>query len=89
MAQNALTLFTGHIKYIYLSAPNNFAYRISLDTNLTNCTYNFAYVNVADGNYDAYASLMTTAAASGKSVNIWVTTDANGFCHLDEAQVLF
>lgn len=65
------------------------AYRVTPDVTMPNCSYNFAYTNPSDGNYDAYAALLTTAAASGRQVNLYVTTQSDGFCHLDEAQVMF
>lgn len=88
-AANVHTLFSGKIKYVYLSSPTNMAYRVTLDVNLPDCLYNFAYISPSDGNYDAYASLLTAAAAGNRSINIWITTDANGFCHMDELQVPF
>lgn len=89
MAQNVHAIYNGKITNLLLSLPNNYSYRVTLNITLPNCLYNFAYINTSEGNYDAYVSLLTTAAASYRSVNLWVTTDANGFCHIDEMQVLF
>jgi hypothetical protein len=45
-------------------------------------SYNWAYLNSTDSNYSAYVATVLTAKATGSSVLIYQTKDANGYCHI-------
>jgi hypothetical protein len=44
--------------------------------------YNWAYVNSTDSNYAAYVAAVVMAKATGASVIIFQTKDANGYCQI-------
>lgn len=74
----------GLIKSVYLSAPGNFAFRVTLDTPLTLCAGDFVYVDTGFGNYQAYVAGLLSAQAQRKSVNLIYTVKSNGYCELLE-----
>jgi len=51
------------------------------------CLANWAYINQADSGSKTYIASLLLAYASGKQVNLYVSLDANGYCHIIEAQV--
>ena len=45
----------------------------------------FAYLLTSDGYYTGTWELLNVARLAGKAVNIYWTTDANGYCHITSA----
>jgi len=60
---------------VYVAAPTGGSGWCSL-------SYNWAYLNSTDSNYSAYVAAVLMAKATGSSVLIYQTRDANGFCHI-------
>jgi hypothetical protein len=60
--------FQGHIKNVVTSGPYNFAFRVTLDTDMTGCGDNFGYMNLDDPNYQAKAAQLLTAYALKNTV---------------------
>ena len=46
---------SGRILALFFSSPGNGSFRVTLDTPLTGCAGNFAYVNTTFGNYESLA----------------------------------
>jgi hypothetical protein len=65
--------FQGHIKNVMTSGPYNFAFRVTLDTDMAGCGDNFAYMNLDDANYQAKAAQLLTAYALRNTVNLSIT----------------
>lgn len=87
---SAYTYWTGKISEIYFSGTGNFAFRVTptADTpyNIT-CPGNFAYMDTSDSNYQVYASALMTAFAGGKTTQLTLLPDAQGYCHIIEGGV--
>jgi len=84
----ASTKWTGKIYNFFGSSPNNNAFRVTLaGPAMTGCSFNYAYINPSEGNYNTYVSMLLTAYSLQKTVDLFVTPDASGFCHLDEMAV--
>jgi hypothetical protein len=75
---------SGHISQVFLSAPTNAAFRIYLDSGLTGCAANFAYINADFGNYQAYVSALMTAYSTNKTIDLTYQTDSGGYCVIME-----
>lgn len=87
---SAYTYWSGKISEIFFSNTGNFAFRVIPSTstpyNIT-CPGNFAYMDTGDSNYQVYASALMTAFAGGKTIQLTLLPDAQGYCHLIEGGV--
>ena len=81
---NALEGATGKIKGFYFSSPGNLAFRVTLDSTLTQCAGNFVYVESTFGNYQAYVSGLMLAQSQNKTITIIYNVKSNGYCELVE-----
>jgi hypothetical protein len=75
---------TGHISQLFLSAPYNYAFRIYLNSGLSGCGGNFAYMNADLGNYQAYVSALITAYSTNKTIDLTYSVDTGGTCAILE-----
>ncbi len=75
---------SGRILALFFSSPGNGSFRVTLDTPLTGCAGNFAYVNTTFGNYEAYVSGLLSAQAQNKVVNLTYSIQGDGYCTLLE-----
>jgi len=75
---------TGKIATIANSNAGNYAFRITLDTGLSGCTNNFAFVNLADENYQARVATLITLYSLGKTVQINTVAAAGGYCQIGD-----
>lgn len=81
---HALETKRGFIKSVYLSAPGNLAFRVTLDTPLASCAGDFVYVETSFGNYQAYVAGLLSAQAQRKSVVVVYAVQPSGYCSLLE-----
>lgn len=85
MAQSSAHV--GTIRAVALAGGTNYAFRVNLSANgqdpLSDCTYNFAFLNVSHDNYPAIVATLLTSYAQNKPVTLVVSKDANGFCAID------
>jgi hypothetical protein len=87
---NAQTAYnaTGQISKVFASHATNYAYRIYLNSDLSqSCSGGFLYVDVSNDNYQVYVSNLMMAYSTGKSVAIEYAIDTNGYCSISEFMV--
>ena len=87
---SAYTYWSGKISEIFFSGTGNFAFRVIPASSTpfnTTCLGNFAYMDTGDSNYQVYASALMTAFAGGKTIQLTLLPDAQGYCHLIEGGV--
>jgi hypothetical protein len=74
--------YSGHIIILQTVDTGSMQFRVSLDTAMTNCTYNFAFVEPSSTVFSAYVSGMTTAYSLGKTVSLQVNRETSGYCRI-------
>jgi hypothetical protein len=57
-------------------------FRVYLPMAMCGNSYNWAYLNNADSNYNAYAAALLMAKAQGLTVQVFSNRDSNGYCHI-------
>ncbi len=80
-----------HVKIvkIWMSAPGNMPFRVvGTPGSMPTCQHGFAYLDSTHGNYQVYVSLLTTAAMTGKTVELIVDVAPNGFCIIRDAAIV-
>lgn len=78
------------ITSLYVSGPNNYAYRVYGFPPIAGTTCaggGWAYINQGDAGASWYASALLTAYSTGKQVTLLVQVDGNGYCHIAEMTV--
>ena len=82
---------TGVIQHTTFSAAHNSAFRVFLQNNgatlLNDCTYNFAYLNTSDDNYQAKVSGLLLAFSQSKLVQMSYVIEPSGFCRITDFQI--
>jgi hypothetical protein len=73
---------TGVLTQIDVTDGTISGFRIYLPVAMCGNANNWAYLNTADSNYNAYAAALLMAKAQGLSVRVFSTRDANGYCHI-------
>jgi len=73
---------TGVLTQIDVTDGTSSGFRIYLPVAMCANTYNWAYLNTADSNYNAYAAALLMAKAQGLTVRVFSNRDANGYCHI-------
>ena len=86
------TSASGVIRSTWLSGGSNSAFRIYLSQagvdQLSQCQYDFAYLNTSDDNYQAKVASLLTAYSLKKTVTLQgIVTESNGFCRIVDFQV--
>lgn len=71
---------TGRITSIYYSSATNYAFRVQLDNAMTDCVYQFAYINANFDNYQAYVAGLLSAYYTGRPVYLYYNVDSSGYC---------
>jgi hypothetical protein len=61
-------------------------FRVILDTPMTNCNLNFAFVETSSSAYNTFVSELTTAYITSKTVTLQVTRETSGFCRINFMQ---
>ena len=69
----------------------NFPFRVSLVGYPGLCAtgWNWAYLDAASGEYKAMSSLLLSAFAMNKSVQISVNRDASGYCRIEALSMFY
>jgi hypothetical protein len=69
---------------------NVYGFRISLAGYPTLCgnTDTWAYINLADSNYNTYVATLLAAKAAGSTVQLYTSRDAGNRCHIGYIAVL-
>jgi hypothetical protein len=57
-------------------------FRVFLNTTMTNCDLNFAFVETSSTLFTSYVSGLTTAYSLGKPVTLQVNREASGYCRI-------
>lgn len=57
-------------------------FRVTLNTTMTNCDLNFAFVETSSTLFASYVAGLTTAYSTGKPVTLQVNREASGFCRI-------
>ena len=50
--------------------------------------FQWAYLNETDSNYKVYVAAILAARQAGSQLQIYTTTDTNGFCHIGHMALL-
>lgn len=79
---------TGRITEVSNSNAGNYSFRVFLDSGVAGCTYNFAFINTSDDNYQAKVSTLLTAFSLGKTVQLTTSVVAGNFCQISDINVL-
>ena len=73
----------GTISRIDVTAGDNYGFRVYLEGSPPICNgQTWAYLSSTDSNYNAYLAALLAARASNLSVELCVTQDATGYCHI-------
>ena len=64
---------TGKITSVFLSAPGNLPFRITLDNPPPECAGALLYVDFGNANYQAYVSTLLVAYTQGKPIVVYYT----------------
>lgn len=75
---------TGRITAFFFSPPGGASFRVTLDTPLTECTGNFAFIDTSFGNYKAYVSGLLFAQSQNKAINLVYNIKNDGYCEILE-----
>jgi len=81
--------YTGHIATLFVSAPNNLPFRITLDVSTPDCPLNILFVDSGNSNYQTYVSTLLLAYSLGKSITVTYTpsTTYGSYCSINEFSV--
>jgi hypothetical protein len=75
---------TGTVAGFDVAPATNFAFRVYLNgvTDVCGGSYNVAYINAVDSNYNSYVAAVMFAKANGSIVTLYTNRDASGLCQI-------
>ena len=74
--------YSGTITLIQIVDTGSMQFRVTLNTTMSNCDLNFAFVETGSALFSAYTAGLMTAYSQGKTVNLQVNREASGYCRI-------
>lgn len=74
--------YSGLVTGIQTVDTGSMHFRVTLNTTMTNCDLNFAFVETSSTLFTSYVSGLTTAYSTGKPITLQVNREASGFCRI-------
>lgn len=85
-------VLTGKVVAFEISAGGNYDLRVYAGASSNPCVgappVGWAYINQADGNYQTYASMLSIAFTTFKTVTLYLTRDSSGYCRISHLYIV-
>lgn len=71
--------YSGLVTGLQIVDTGSMQFRVTLNTTMTNCSLNFAFVEPSSTVFSSYVAGLTTAYSVGKPVSLQVNREAGGY----------
>lgn len=74
--------YSGTVTQLQAVDTGSMDFRVTLNTAMTNCNLNFAFIEHSSALFDAVVATLTTAYGTGKAVTLQVNRETSGYCRI-------